>query len=353
MTPRQRVEAALRGDNSGMVPFTIYEGKIPQCAAEREMRNRGLCIVDRRVPVVRTHQPNVKVTETRFCENGKHLIRHHYETPVGSVSMLMEPAGFTSWVHERMFKTPEDYKVIKFMIEDQRFEPCYDAFTAAQEAAGGDIIFRAGFGLEPLQTLISGSYLDMATFCIEWMDHRDEILAIYRAIVEKHRELYPLIAASPCLHANYGGNVVPQIISPELYRQYYLPHYQEAAEVMHRHGKLIGSHYDANCGSLRTVIAESALDYIEAFTPAPDTDMTLGEARQAWPDKVIWMNFPSSVHLKSDAEVTRATLDLLNQVPDTRGILMGITEDIPEARWRDSCRAIMDGLEQHARVRGA
>jgi len=28
------------------------------------------------------------------------------------------------------------------------------------------------------------------------------------------------------------------------------------------------------------------LDYIEAFTPAPDTDMTLAAARKAWPDKV-------------------------------------------------------------------
>jgi hypothetical protein len=30
---------------------------------------------------------------------------------------------------------------------------------------------------------------------------------------------------------------------------------------------------------------------------------------------------------------------------------MGITEDIPEHRWRGSCRAIMDGLDRHARER--
>ena len=54
---------------------------------------------------------------------------------------------------------------------------------------------------------------------------------------------------------------------------------------------------------LSKAIAGTALDYIEAFTPAPDTDMTLAEARAAWPDKVLWINFPSSVHLKPNAEV--------------------------------------------------
>ena len=348
MTPRQQVESALRGEHLDRVPFTIYESKIPQCEAEREMRNRGLCIVNRQVPVVHIHQPNVKITETRFRENGRSLVRTIFETPVGTVSTLREPAGFTSWTHEHMYKQPEDFKVIRFLVEDQRYEPCYENFARAQARAGDDVIFRVGFGLEPLQCLISGIYMGMETFCIEWMDHRDELLTIYQAVVEKHRELYPLIAASPCLHANYGGNVVSAVIGVENFRTYYLPHYNEAAEIMHRHGKLIGCHFDANCGALKEAIAETALDYIEAFTPAPDTDMTLREARQAWPDKVLWLNFPSSLHLRPDAEITEAAVNLLNEVADTRGIIMGITEDIPEERWRDSCRAILDGLDLDA-----
>ncbi|MDD5707477.1 MAG: hypothetical protein PHR35_16255 [Kiritimatiellae bacterium] len=353
MTPRERVERALRGELTDKVPFTIYEGKIPQCEAEREMRNRGMCIVQRLVPAYVTHQPNVKVASSHFVRDGKSLIRTCFETPVGTVSTLSEPAGFTSWTHERMFKRPEDYKVIKFMVEDQRFEPCYDQICLAQERGGGDIIFRTGFGLEPLQSLISGVYMDMATFCVEWMDHRDELLAIYHAIAAKHREVYPLVAASPCLHANYGGNVVPEVIGVDNFKTYYVPHYNEAAEIMHRHGKLIGCHFDANCGPLKEAIASTDLDYIEAFTPSPDTDMTLGEARAAWPAKTLWLNFPSSVHLRPDAEVERTTVELLDQVSDPRGILMGITEDIPEDRWRDSCRAIMSGLERHARNKPA
>ena len=161
---------------------------------------------------------------------------------------LTQAAGFTSWRHERMFKTPDDYRALLFLIQDEVYEPCYDVFARAQADFGPDAIYRAAIGLEPLQALISGMMMDMQTFCIEWMDRRDEILKLYEAVVENRRRIYPLVARSPALHANYGGNVVPEIIGPDTFRRYYVPHYDEAAEIMHRHGKLVGCHFDANCG---------------------------------------------------------------------------------------------------------
>jgi hypothetical protein len=347
MTPCARVEKVLTGGRVDVVPFTVYEGKFPQCAAEREMRNRGLCIV-KRLPVFKTRTPNVKVKEEIFQEGGKKLCRTYYETPVGTLTTLREPAGFTSWLHEKMFKTPDDYKAIRFLIEDEIYEPDYASFRQVQEACGGDAIVRAGFGLEPLQALISGSIMDMQTFCLEWMDRRDEILKLYEALVAKRRQTYALVADSPALHANYGGNVVPKIIGLETFKQYYVPHYNEAAEVMHKRGKLIGTHLDDNNRLIAAAVAETALDYIEAFTPAPDTDLSLKEARAAWPDKVLWLNFPSSLHLKTDAEIEAATVAMLAELPSTDGVIMGITEDVPEHRWRHSFRAIMDGLDRQA-----
>lgn len=348
MTPRKRVEQALRGSHSDRVPFTIYKSMIPQCAAEREMRNRGLCIVER-VGVFKTHQPNVKITGTTYYENGKQLIRTTYETPKGTLSSLSEPAGFTTWHHEKLFKSPADYKAILFMIKDEAYEPAYEEVARAENDFGADAIFRTSFGLEPLQTIISGGIMKMETFCLEWMDNRDEILKLYEAIVANRRKIYPIVAESPLMHANYGGNVTPEIIGLETFEKYYVPHYNEAAEIMHQRGKLIGSHLDANCKLLSKAIASTKLDYIEAFTPAPDTDLTLAETRKAWPDKVLWLNFPSSAHLKPDAEVERTTVDLLDQAGNIDGLIMGITENIPPDRWQDSCRAIMDGLDRHAR----
>ncbi len=352
MTPRKHVETALRGGRADRVPFTVYESMIPQCAVERQLRDRGLCIVDRHAPVVRSHRPNVTSSQHRFTEDGIELVRTVVETPVGTLTSLVEPAGFTSWHRERMFKSPDDYRTLLYYINDEQFEPCYDEFARAQEDVGEDIILRCSFGLEPLQILISGNMLAMTDFCIQWMDNRDEILKLYAAIVEKRRQLYPLVAESPALHANYGGNVVPQITGPEVFREYYLPHYNEAAEIMHKNGKLIGCHFDDDCGLLAEAIGETDLDYIEAFTPAPTTDMTVTQAREAWPDKVLWLNFPCEAHLQPEAEIAAVAMDLVDQAQTPDGLLMGITDNVPENRWRPSFTAIMDGLEQHARDHG-
>jgi hypothetical protein len=345
-TPRQRVETALRGGHGGVVPFTMYESKIPQCAEERAMRNRGLCVVDR-THSYRSHSPNVKTTSHDYYENGKRFVRTVHETPVGTLSTVHQPAGFTSWRHEHLFKSPDDYKALLFMIRDARFEPAYEAAARRQERWGGDGIVRDTIGLEPLQTLISGT-MGTQTFCIEWMTNRDEVLKLYEATVERNRLVYPIVAQGPLGHANYGGNVVADIIGLENFERYYLPHYEEAAEVLHRHGKLIGSHHDANVRLFAEAIGRSALDYIEAFTPAPDTNLTMAEARAAWPGKTLWINFPSSLHLASDERIRAATLDLLDQAGTPDGVIFGITEDMPPERWRDSCRAIMDGLDRHA-----
>jgi hypothetical protein len=344
LTPRMRAEIALRGGYGERVPFTMYDNLLPRGRVERELRNRGLCIVCRRA-VFKTHRPNVTVREEHFRESGRKLVRTRYETPVGAVETLREPAGFTSWYHEKMFRSPEDYKVLLFLIRDEVYEPDYEAFAREEAAFGEDAIFRANFGLEPLQRLISGHLMGMETFCIEWMERRDEILKLYDAMVEQRRKLYPVVAGSPVLHANYGGNVVPEIIGPETFREYYVPHYNEAAEIMHRHGKLIGCHFDANCKLLSEAIAGTDLDYVEAFTPAPDTDMTLAEARAAWPGKVLWLNFPSSLHLKTCPEIEKATVEMLSELESTDGVIMGVTEDIPPDAWQRSCSAIMDGLE--------
>lgn len=348
MTPRKRVEIALKGGHSEYVPFTMYESMIPQCATERELRNRGLCVVNR-IGVFKTQTPNVKTTRHVYWEGERELTRTVFETPKGALAMLTEAAGFTSWRHELLFKSPDDYKAILFMIKDEIYEPIYDQAARTQNDFGEDAIFRAGFGPEPLQAIISGNIMKTETFCTEWMDNRDEILKLYDAVAANRRKIYGIVAQSPLQHANYGGNVTPEIIGLETFEKYYVPHYHEAAEIMHKHGKLIGCHFDANCKLLSKAIAGTALDYIEAFTPAPDTDLTLAEARQAWPDKVLWLNFPSSVHLKPDAEVEKTTIDLLNQAGKIDGLLMGITENIPPERWQNSCRAIMNGLERHAR----
>jgi len=348
LSPRERVMRALRQEPGPGIPFTVYESKLPQCAAERALRNRGLCIVERRVNAFKIHRPNIRIRESSCMENGHWLTRTEYETPRGTLHSIHEKNGFTTWVHKRLFTDENDYPALRCLIEDEAFSSNDQEVRRAQEALGEDVILRGTIGLEPMQELISG-LMGTEAFCLEIMDREEEVMGLYEALVENRRRRYPLAAASPLEHFNYGGNVTPEIIGLKRFRDYYVPHYEECAEVLHRNGKLLGVHFDANCGVLREAIASTPLDYIEAFTPAPSTDMTLAEARAAWPDKALWINYPSATHLASNEAVRQMTESLVAEADGFPGFIMGITEDVPEFRWRESFTAIMDGLEAHER----
>lgn len=349
MTPRERCLRALAGESVSPIPFTMYAEMAPQTSGERALRNRGMCLLKRR-SAIKVHRPNVKTYSRPVDTSDGRQMEVVHETPHGTLSMRHAPAGFTNWQTEYLFKSADDYKALAFLYADEVFEPDYQAFAEAERRAGGDTLFRAYLGREPLQELIAGPGMGTATFCMEWMENRDDMLKLYDVLVENRRRQYEVVAASPATHINYGGNVTPQIIGPKVFKDYYLPHYHEAAQVIGKHGKLLGCHFDADCGPIADLIAEADLDYIEAFTPAPDTDMTLAQARAKWKDKVLWLNFPSSLHLAAPAVVEQTTVDLLNQIDNVTGLIMGITEDIPSDRWEASCMAVMQGLDRHAQM---
>ncbi len=347
MTPRERVEAILNGRPADKVPLTIYEYKIPQCVVERQLRNEGLCIVERRVPTVITERPNVRIETHRYTEDEVVKVRTTYHTPVGDLYQIDQPADFTSWHLSKLFKSPDDYKPLMFLVQDEQYLPDYEEFAKAERERGEDFILRTSVGGTPLHTIMI-HWMGHETFAVEWYERRDEVLKLYDAMVEKKRELYPLVARSPASHANYGGNEVPEVMGVERFAEYVVPLYNEAAEVFHKHGKLLGAHMDGNNKPWAHLIAGSGLDYVEAFTPAPDTDMSLADALGAWPDKVLWINFPSSLHVASIERIEEVTRDLIEQAGDTNRLIIGITEDIPADRWQQNLLTISRVINEMA-----
>jgi hypothetical protein len=344
LTPYQRVMAALRGERPDRIPFTVYDNMIVSSSVERVLRNRGLCIV-KRIASYNTYRPNVTVNAHSFTdERGIQLVRTIYSTPYGDLSTLHQPAGFTDWYLEYAFKTPEDYKPLRFIIEDTIVEPNYDQAVRICKELGEDFVVRDGLGLEPMQSLISTPFMSMEDYCIEWMERRDEILILYEALVKLARKIYPIVAEGPLEFANYGGNVVPEVIGVDGFRKYYMPHYEEAAAILHEKGKFIGCHLDADNSLIMEEVAETGLDYIEAYDPG--ISPSVGEARKMWPGKVLWINWPSAWHLDSVSEVKRKTLAMLDEIAPADGFIIGITEDVPQDRWQENYIAIMDAIDE-------
>jgi len=207
---------------------------------------------------------------------------------------------------------------------------------------GDDFVVRDQIVLEPLQALIS-EYMGPETFCYEWMDNQDEILKLYNVLVDLARKVYAAVANGPLEFANYGGNVVPQIVGVENFKQYFVPHYNEAAELLHKKGKLIGCHFDADNTLIMDAIAGTTLDYIEAYDAG--ISPSVSEARKAWPGKIMWLNWPSAWHLRTEKEVYNGTAQLIKEAAPGNGFIIGITEDVPEERWQKNFLTIMDAID--------
>jgi hypothetical protein len=235
------------------------------------------------------------------------------------------------------------------MIACREHYPAYEGFLRKQEEMGEDAIMRAGLPYDPLQEIIY-SFMRVETFAIEWAERRDEVLALYDALVEDRRQMYEIVAESPAGHANYGGNVSPEVVGLERFERYILPHFDEFADIMHDHGKLMGVHMDANNRLFAPALARSRMDYVEAFTPPPDCDLSVAEARAAWPGKVLWINFPSSVFLGTDEHIEEVTRDILYEAAPGNGFIVGITEDMPPHRWRPGMQAITRGVLKYGEL---
>jgi hypothetical protein len=284
-------------------------------------------------------------------EQGRRCYRGTYTTPHGELSHVWEPVDFTSWRHEWLFKSPDDYKALLFFIQDTVVEPDYDRVSKLVADLGEDFVVRDQLPLEPLQNLISSNYMSTEQFAIEWMDNRDEVMKLYEAFVEVARKIYPLVANGPLEFCNYGGNVIPMVIGPATFRDCYVPHYNEAAEVLHKKGKLIGTHLDADNTTIMELVAQTDLDYIEAYDPS--ISPSVAAARAAWPDKTLWINYPCSWHLWEEEKLRAGTRQLLKEAAPGDRFIIGITEDVPEERWRGNYRAIMDVIDEEAKKPGA
>ncbi|MBN1810060.1 MAG: hypothetical protein JW909_13415 [Planctomycetes bacterium] len=347
MTPRERVLAVLKGEPVDKVPFTIYECMIPQCAIERELRNRGLCIVHRRTPVYKSETPHCAHEQHHYSEDGRRLVRNVYTTPAGELATIVEPAGFTSWTREHIFKSPDDYGPLIALVEDTVYTPCFEDYLRDEAWMGDDAILRGGIGAIPLHHIMV-HMMGVETFAVEWAERRDSVLALEAAMRRAVRPVYDIMRDSPVTHANYSGNFIPEMMGLERFLEFVLPLLDEAADVLHEKGKLLGSHMDGNNRLWASHLGASRMDYIEAFTPAPDTDMSMEDAFRAWPGKAMWINFPSSLFLADDEKIRSTAREIIKAAGDNGRLIIGITEDMPPDRWQAGLTAIMDGIDDMA-----
>ena len=321
----ERIKAVLSGGQPDKVPWTIYSMLLPRGHLERKMRDMGLGIVGG-CGLCKTSMPNVRV-ETRT--EGDYVYTT-YHTPVGEASSkirtglkFQSPGG--SAIVEHPIKGIEDIEVIRYMFEDVVYEPDYDSYGQLESELGVDGVITSGIGYTPLMEIIINQ-MGFKTFAMTLVRHPEAIDELVEAFGRKQIELLKILADSPVEIIGLGDNIDGVFVSPSLFEKYLLPYYNKYAELLR--GKVIMSHMDGRLRVLKKLIANTKLDVIEAFTPPPMGDLPIREAKEAWGDKIIWMNFPEEIFLRSADEIRNFTIGILEDIAPGDGFIIGITEDI-------------------------
>jgi hypothetical protein len=284
--------------------------------------------------------PNVEIVErNQSIESSS--IKIEYNTKVGSVNELCkkEPGvgewkgnrswrDVTPWIVKRRITSPEEYDVVKFMVEDTVYQPHYFPLSQAKNWIGEDGVIIANLPHSPMQMLMI-DWIGVPSFYIHYTKYRDKVEELYNTLDEKYEEIYKIAAESPADAVMFGDNLDGVLVNPNLFEKYFIPAYEKCAKVIHDHGKILISHFDGRLNILKDLIAKCPQDVIEAFHPPPMGDLDLQEALTLWKNKVILIGFPGSIYSLGTEKVIDYLFNLLNSVvPGFRLGLEASTENL-------------------------
>ena len=348
MNVRERILTAMAWGEPDRVPLTIYDWMLPRGAAERLLRECGVGLITR-LPAHRVVHREVEFVTHEYWENGRKRIRRTIRTPVGEIWQTLEPESAydtSNWIREHFIKGPDDYRVMEFMLRDAVYYDNFDAIRETQRRMGDDGLVLVRLAKIPIQEMLY-QMMGMERFALDYHFRRDLFDSLHNTMLERYEELYDLAAAAPVEIVLMGDNISSIVVGEERFRNYCMPVYKRLKEHLSGTGKRLAVHMDGRLSSLRKAIAEAELDIVEALTPEPMGDMSVKEAREAWPDKALWINFTSSMHIEEPQAIEEHTWQLLKEAGSKRGFAIGVTEDAPVEALVRSLGIIARVLEEY------
>jgi hypothetical protein len=310
--------------------------------------------------IMKMHGVDVSETQATM-PSGQSVIRRTYSTPVGTVYLdeirglgngqwhgLRSWNSVVPWQTERLIKEPEDYKVVKYMVENTEYLPDYFPIEQAMDWLGDDgIVLDDLAPHSPMQMLmIDWVGSEGGRFFIHHAKYPDLVEDLYRAVSKSREPMYEIAAKSPAEITWFGDNIDGVLVNPRLFEKYFMPEYEKMAKVIHQHGKLMAVHLDGRVDVLKDLIAKTPIDIIEALHPPPMGDLSIGEALSLWKDKVIWVGYPGSVYTLGPEAVKKHTLALLREIiPGDRLVMQMSTENLVSNENLLTLTSILENLD--------
>ena len=233
-----------------------------------------------------------------------------YHTPKGMVSTCkvyseeMKRGGVSiPWIEEHIIKKAEDYRIVACLFENLDLVPHYHPFLRWEKEVGEDGLCAAWFaGAASPMHHIQKYFLDATEFFFHYHDYQKEMRALAEAMNPLYEKALKLIAESPALAVNWGGNYDEMITYPPYFEKELLPWIQKASAAMGAKGKFVFCHCDGENEGLLDLIRDSGMHVAESVCPHPMTKVKIEEYYRRWSERLtICGGVPSNILLPSSA----------------------------------------------------
>jgi hypothetical protein len=173
-------------------------------------------------------------------------------------------------------------------------------------------------------------------------DCPDRVARTIDLLCQRAERTFEIAARSPAPLIDFPDNITAPAIGPARFREICVPLYDRLADMIAPRPVYV--HMDGDLRPLWKDIAASQVGGIDSLAPTPDNDTSVAQAADMWPEKRLWVNFPSSVHLRSYQGVRDEAERILAAAGHSSRLQVQISENVPHGVWRTSLPAIVDAI---------
>jgi hypothetical protein len=293
------------------------------------------------VDLVRVERPHLQVVETKETVGGEVRRTVRWITDMGEVREV----HLGEWQQEHFVKTPADYRVLRRAFEDSRYTATAEFFHQSEAELGDAGITVGALGWTPLRrTPLLQVQVDFAgpeRFALDMADEVPELLELLELLADLTLQKFREAVKTPARHIKLWENLTIDMLGAANYRRWLVPLYRQILDIMRRADRRLLVHYDGKLKAIAPDIA--ALDFeLDSFTPPPDGDMLVAEARAAWPDKFLWLHPPLDWFRESQTALVERIRQMARDAGPRRFCLM-ISEEVPD-HWQRHVPAVLEAL---------
>ncbi|MFN4226602.1 MAG: uroporphyrinogen decarboxylase family protein [Candidatus Ratteibacteria bacterium] len=350
MNVKERVLNVFNGFKVDRIPFLSYPGLIPIGNIERKLRNEGFGYWWIVYPLIIKNKKIERIT-SYFYKDGKEYFKSILKTEYGEIFEIFETGGGygTSLRKSFLIKEEKDYEIFEKIIKSEEIEVNKELYREIENNLGVDGIGVSWLPKTPFQSILY-ELIGPENYAFHLFDYKERFLHLYELLFKRYLKICEFLSETEFEFFEIGDNITSEMIGLERFKNFIIPVYKEVCEIFHTKNKKVGSHMDGNLKILKEEIKKTDLDFIDAFTPYPDTDLTLKEAKNLWNNKIIIINYPSSVHIKKEEEIRKITKNLIEESYPSDKFIINITENIPSQHWKKSLKIINEILIKYGEV---